>query len=141
MLVQLTIGAILVVVSAVMHIVALDLLGTRVRAIIAVHAVPLRSRMRLSILGFAVLGLFASHVAQIWVWAAVYMLIGEFEGLEIALYFSTATFTTLGYGDILLSTQWRLMASCEAAAGMLLFGLSTAFLFEVLREVLRRQRT
>lgn len=140
LLVQLSIGAVLVVISAVMHIAALDLLGTRVRAVIATHAVPLRSRIRLALLSFAALGLFASHVAQIWIWAAVYMVIGEFDSLEPALYFSTATFTTLGFGDVLVSVEWRLMASCEAAAGLLLFGLSTAFLFEVLREVLSQRR-
>jgi len=140
LLVQLSVGAIFVVVSAVMHIIVLDLLGTRVRAVIAVHSVPLRSRTRLTILSFAALGLFVSHIAQIWVWAVVYMMIGEFNSLEVALYFSTASFTTLGFGDILASSEWRLMASCEAAAGMLLFGLSTAFLFEVLREILSERR-
>ena len=140
MLVQLSVGAIFVVVSAVMHIIVLDLLATRVRAVIALHSVPLRSRTRLTILSFVALGLFVSHIAQIWVWAVVYMMIGEFDSLEVALYFSTASFTTLGFGDILASSEWRLMASCEAAAGMLLFGLSTAFLFEVLREILSKRR-
>lgn len=140
MLVQLSLGAILVVVGAVMHIAALDLLGTRVRAVIAAHAVPLRSRTRLYLLSFATLGLFLSHITQIWIWAVVYMVIGEFDSLEIAVYFSTASFTTLGYGDVVASAEWRLMASCEAAAGMLLFGLSTAFLFEALREVLSKRR-
>lgn len=140
LLTQLSVGAVFVVVSAVLHIAVLDLLGTRVRAFISAHATPLRGRMRLSVLCFATLGLFLSHIAQIWIWAVVYMLLGEFDDLETALYFSTATFTTLGFGDILASVEWRLMASCEAAAGMLLFGLSTAFLFEVLSEVLNKRR-
>ena len=137
---QLTLGAGLVVLSAILHIVALDLINHRVRLVTARHAVPLRASVRIPLLIFATLGTFLSHVAQIWLWAGFYLLAGEFEQLEPALYFSTVVFTTLGFGDIVVSPDWRLMASCEAAAGLLLFGLSTAFLFEVLREILRRHR-
>jgi hypothetical protein len=140
LLLQLTIGAVLVVISAVLHIVALDLINNKVRDVVALHAVPLRARIRIPLLIFASLGTFLSHVVQIWLWAVVYLVVGEFHALEPALYFSTVVFTTLGFGDILVSPEWRLMASCEAAAGLLLFGLSTAFLFEVLREILRRRR-
>jgi hypothetical protein len=139
-LVQLSLGAALVVVSAVMHIVALDLINHRVRSVVALHATPLRTRIRIPLLIFATLATFLSHVAQIWIWALFYLGLGEFDRLEPALYFSTVVFTTLGFGDIVVSPDWRLMASCEAAAGLLLFGLSTAFLFEVLREILRRRR-
>jgi hypothetical protein len=138
--VQLILGAVLAVLSAVLHIVALDQINRRVRTVAERHAVPLRTRVRLSLLTFATLGTFLSHVAQIWLWALVYLGLGEFDRLEPALYFSTVVFTTLGFGDIVVSPDWRLMASCEAASGLLLFGLSTAFLFEVLREVLPRRR-
>jgi predicted small integral membrane protein len=139
-LIQLLLGAALVVVSAVLHIVVLDLINHKVRSVAALHAVPLRARIRLPLLIFATLSTFLSHVAQIWLWAAFYLGLGEFDRLEPALYFSTVVFTTLGFGDIVVSADWRLMASCEAAAGLLLFGLSTAFLFEVLLEILRRRR-
>lgn len=140
MLVQLSLGAALVVVTAILHIVVLDLVNHRVRAVTALHPVPLRARIRLPLLIFATLSTFLSHVAQIWIWAWVYLVLGEFDRLEPALYFSTVVFTTLGFGDIVVSPDWRLMAACEAAAGLLMFGLSTAFLFEVLREILRRRR-
>jgi hypothetical protein len=139
-LVQLSLGAALVVVSAVLHIIALDLINHRVRAVVAVHPTPLRPRIRIPLLIFATLGTFLSHIGQIWLWALVYLALGEFDRLEPALYFSTVVFTTLGFGDVLSSPDWRLMAACEAASGLLLFGLSTAFLFEVLREILRRRR-
>jgi len=139
-IIQLTLGAALVVLSAVMHIVALDLIAQRIRSVTLRHAVPLRASIRLPLLMFATLSTFLSHVLQIWIWAGVYLVLGEFHALEPALYFSTVVFTTLGFGDIVVSPEWRLMAACEAAAGMMLFGLSTAFLFEVLREILRRHR-
>ena len=48
-----------------------------------------------------------------------------------ALYFSTTSFTTIGYGDVVLDRQWRLLGAIEGANGLLLFGWSTAFLFSV----------
>lgn len=140
MLVQLTLGALLVVLNAILHIVALDQINHHVRRVAERHAVPLPARVRLSLLTFATLGTFVSQVAQIWMWALVYLGLGEFDRLEPAVYFSTVVFTTLGFGDLVVSPDWRLMASCEAAGGLLLFGLSTAFLFEVLREILPPRR-
>jgi len=139
-LLQLSIGAILVVMNAILHVVALDMINHKVRSVVALHAVPLRTRIRIPLLIFATLATFVSHIAQIWLWAGCYLLFGEFRELEPALYFSAVVFSTLGFGDIVASQEWRLMASCEAAGGMILFGLSTAFLFEVLNEILRRRR-
>ena len=67
------------------------------------------------------------------------MLAGEFDTLEAALYFSTSAFTTLGMGDVVLSDEWRLMGSIEAANGFLLFGWSTAFIFEVMSQLYRKE--
>lgn len=138
MLFQLFIGGILVVFGTVLHIVALDRITTHLRAFTETHVGPLGTRLRLTLISLAALGIFVSHVVQIWVWAAVYLGLGEVPDMETALYFSTVVFTTLGFGDLLASPEWRLLASCEAAAGLLLFGVSTAVLFEVLREVGRR---
>ncbi len=140
MLVQLLIGAVLIVTGILGHVVALDLIESRVRVVVDAHAVPLRSRTRLSLLVFAALATFLSHIIQIWIWALVYIAAGEFDSIEPALYFSTVAFTTLGLGDIIVSDQWRLLASFEAAAGLFLFGLSTAFLYEMLREIWRREK-
>jgi len=140
LLVQLSLGGALVALSIAMHVAVLDFVAQRVRAVVDRHAIPLHSRLRLTLVTITVAATFTSHVAQIWVWALLYLALGEFQGLEPALYFSTVVFTTVGFGDIVASPEWRLLASCEAAAGMLLFGLSTAFLFEILREVLRRHR-
>ena len=86
-------------------------------------------------LSITVLGVFLAHVLEIWIWALVFLLTGEVTNIESALYFSTVTFTTVGYGDVILSEQWRLLGSIESANGMLLFGWSTAFIFEIMRYV------
>jgi hypothetical protein len=55
-----------------------------------------------------------------------------FDRLEPALYFSIVSFTTLGYGDIILGEDWRLLAGMTATNGLIMIGLFTAFLVEIL---------
>lgn len=86
-----------------------------------------------------VLWLMAGHSVGAWLWAATFKMVGAFEALEPALYFSLVTFTTLGYGDITLGPEWRLLAALAAANGLLVFGLSTAFLVEFLSRVSKAQ--
>jgi voltage-gated potassium channel len=83
----------------------------------------------------AVAALFAGHVVQIWLWALLFLALGEFATAVDAVYFSTVSFTTVGYGDVVLSPGARLLGAIEAANGMLLFGWSTALLFEIIRRV------
>jgi hypothetical protein len=77
--------------------------------------------------------------ASVWVWGVAYLKLGVFETLEEAVYFSLVSFTTLGFGDVLLRHDWRLLAGMEAANGFLNFGLLTALLIEGLRQVRRGQ--
>ena len=79
----------------------------------------------------------------VWVWAIAFLVIGVFVTVEEALYFSIVAFTTLGFGDIILPDEWRLLSGFIAMDGFILFGLSTAFLFEafnVLRTALNDAR-
>ncbi len=78
-----------------------------------------------------VLGLVMTHTVEIWLYAFAYFVIGSLPDFETALYFSTTSFTTLGYGDVVLDHHWRLFGAIEGANGLLLFGWSTAFLFSV----------
>jgi hypothetical protein len=83
-------------------------------------------------LGIALLALLGTAVAQIAVWATVFVLCGEFVDFETAFYHSSVNFTTLGYGDVIMSRQWRLLGPLEALNGSLMLGLSAAMLFTVL---------
>lgn len=69
----------------------------------------------------------------VWAWAALYMYLGLFDELEPALYFSVVSFTTVGFGDIVLEPGFRLYAGMTATHGLLIFGLFTAFLIEILK--------
>jgi hypothetical protein len=70
---------------------------------------------------------------QIWIWAIAFMLTGAVAGLEPALYFTTVSFTTLGFGDITLDPDWRLLSGITAANCFLSFGWSTAYMVELVR--------
>jgi voltage-gated potassium channel Kch len=80
---------------------------------------------------FVVLGLVAIHTVEIWLYAILYYGLGALAHFEEALYFSTTSFTTIGYGDVVLDRKWRLLGAIEGANGLILFGWSTAFLFSV----------
>jgi hypothetical protein len=80
--------------------------------------------------------LLALHLVEVLIWAIVYQLltpISVIGSLEQAYYFSLVTFTTLGYGDITLGPDWRILSGMEALNGVLLIGWTTAFLYAVLQ--------
>lgn len=87
---------------------------------------------QVSLLIFAVLGIVLLHTFEIWSYALVYLGLGAINAFEPALYFSTVSFTTLGYGDIVLEPRWRLLSAIEGANGLILFGWSTAFLISMM---------
>jgi voltage-gated potassium channel Kch len=86
---------------------------------------------------FSVLVIIGVHTVEAWTWAALYLYLGEFDALQNALYFSVVTATTLGYGDITLSPDWQILGTFEAMGGLILFGVSTAFLLELMRYLFR----
>ncbi len=80
---------------------------------------------------FVVLGLVGMHTVEIWFYAVAFLAVGALTGLEPALYFSTTSFSSLGYGDVVLTPSWRLSGAIEGVNGLLLIAWSTAFLFSV----------
>jgi hypothetical protein len=92
------------------------------------HEGPLRQA---SMILLVVFGIFALHTIQIWLYAVLYRVLGETQTFEQALYFSTVTFVSLGYGDVVLSPDWRVLSAIEGANGVILIAWSTAFLLTV----------
>jgi len=82
---------------------------------------------------------FVANVVGVWLWAVAFLWLDLFATLEAAVYFSFATLTTLGYGDVTLPKDWRVLSGICAANGLLLFGLSAAILFELFRRLHSRQ--
>ena len=77
-------------------------------------------------------GIMLLHLTQTSLWAAFYYAQGLFSDFETSLYFSMTSFTTIGYGDVLLPRRWRLLGVIEGISGVLLCGISTAFIFAVI---------
>ncbi len=87
----------------------------------------------------ATLWILAQYTAGVWLWAFAFVGLGVFDGLEPAVYFALVAFTTLGFGDVLLPLEWRLLSGMAAANGLLNIGLMTAILVEALRQIRRLQ--
>ena len=71
------------------------------------------------------------HLIEITVWALLYAWKGAMPDVQSALYFSAVTYTTTGYGDLVLPQEWRLVGAIEALTGILMCGWSTGFFFAV----------
>src|SRR5262249_44897254 len=83
----------------------------------------------------------ASLLVQVALWAWVFVLCGEFGDSRQAFYRSAVNYTTLGYGDVVMSERWRLLGPLEAANGVLMGGLAAAGLFTVLTRLAEGLRT
>ena len=75
------------------------------------------------------------HLIQIALWAVAFWRAGELPTLETAVYFSITTYTTVGYGDVVLGPDWRVLAGIEGLTGIILVGWSTAFVFAVVHRM------
>lgn len=75
-----------------------------------------------------VLGIFVVMAVEIWLWAVCQYALGAVPDFDTALYHSTTTFSTVGYGDVVPDEKWRLFAAMEGVNGFLLIGWSTAYL-------------
>ena len=82
-----------------------------------------------------VLFLLIPIILDVTLWATFYYVSGALPSFEEALYFSTVTFTTVGYGDIVLSREWRQLATFEAINGWIIFGWATALIMAVIQRL------
>ena len=98
----------------------------------------LRKAIMISIL---VIWLSLAVVLEVLLWALLYLfipVITELPDLETAFYFSMVTFTTLGFGDVVLTGHWRTLASIQAVNGVIIFGWTTALIFYFIQHLYQR---
>jgi len=86
----------------------------------------------LGIVVLAISFVFVAHLIEIAVWAVLFVICGEFQEFGFAYYHSAVNYTTLGYGDVIMSPSWKLLGPLEATDGALMFGVSTAMIFAVI---------
>lgn len=137
MLLNIAIAAFMMVATTVIHA------GGMVLAMRMIHSQEFRLKQReqqkhIYRIGGIVLLMFLVSVVEVLVWAATYLALNAVQGFERALYFSTVTFTTLGYGDIVIDERWRLLASFEATNGIIMFGWTTAIVVATVQHIYRK---
>jgi hypothetical protein len=132
MLKQIALGGAVSLLNIAIHalIVAWIILAARRAAVATMAQRPLRRLIVVT--GSTAAALMAGHVVEVGVWAVTYALAGVAQTTH-PLYFAFVNYTTLGYGDVVPADEWRLIGPITAMNGVLLFGLSTAVLFDVLR--------
>lgn len=131
LLTNLGLASMMVMLTVTLHFFGLLLL-TYVMSASRHHLRPHESVLRQAILLlFVILGIFALVTVHIWLYAALYLALGEMRDFETALYYSTTTFTAVGFGDVVVSPRWRVLSAIEAANGVILLAWSTAFLLSV----------
>jgi len=134
MMLNMAIAALLMVVTTAIHASGMLLV---VRVVLEKDAQSRyrKKQMHLFSVAGVVLLMFLVSVIEVLVWSATYLWLGALEGIEKATYFSMVTFTTLGYGEIVLEEQWRLLASFEAANGIIMFGWTTAIVLATVQRI------
>jgi hypothetical protein len=92
------------------------------------------------VLFLSLLGLFAGNLFQVGTWALLFLQLGEFDIYKTAFYHSLVNFTSLGYGDIVMSEKWRMLGGLEAANGVLMFALTGGTVLSVMTRVFNRHQ-
>ena len=90
------------------------------------------------VISTTLLVLFFGHLFQVAVWASLFLYLGEFEDFATAFYHSMVNFAALGYGDIVMSEQWRLLGALESSIGVLMFGLTAGIMIAVMTPLFSR---
>ncbi|MDH3740891.1 MAG: potassium channel family protein [Hyphomicrobiales bacterium] len=130
---QLFIGSIVIAATVAIHAEMLAIMTKNSPKLMQLSRAHLRRFSETGFITAGVLYILLALTIEVWIWAFVLMATGAVAGLEPAVYFSLVSFTTLGFGDITLSTEWRLMSALIGANGFLLFGWSTAYMVELIR--------
>lgn len=140
MLTQLALGSLLTLATIVIAAVSWWALESILRRMHTWAVRPPHGPKLMVVLSMSLVWTLGMMTLAVWVWAIALYALRIFIEFEASVYFALVAFTTLGFGDILLPIEWRLLGGLAAANGLLMFGLLTAILVEILRDMRLRQR-
>jgi hypothetical protein len=126
----------LIVITVIFHVLGLGIINQRI--IVLMRRMRLKHHFLLAfgpVMGLCTLWTTLLHALEAGMWAAVYLALHALSDGRLALLYSLSAMTTYGHESFDLAPHWQLMGSLEALNGMILFGLTTAFLFNMIREV------
>jgi hypothetical protein len=133
MIVQLALGTLIIVINAVLQAEMFSFYARRMEKLVLLLRYRFRRFANTATIVVGVLFVMLVHSLQVWIWAITFQGVGAFSALEPALYFSLVSFSTVGFGDITLGPDWRLLSALTAANGFISFGWSTAYMVELVR--------
>lgn len=144
MTLELLIATVMVLLTVGIHAIGLILLGHMIemadhRPDGTVRVSPLNPRGAWLTISL-VLGLFFIHGLEIWSYAFLFYLIGAVSDLREAIYFSTISYGSIGYGDSSIHPKWKLLGAIEGVNGAILLGWSIAFFVTMMEHLLPRTR-
>ena len=125
---NLLLGSLVISLTVLIHTLGLILISRLMGSLIAWFRLHRHNTGKTIAMISTVASLFMVHTVEIWTWAIVFVSTGAIGEFDTALYFSTVTFSTLGYGDVTLGADWRLLGALEGISGLILIGWSTAYL-------------
>ncbi|MBJ3764263.1 two pore domain potassium channel family protein [Maribius pontilimi] len=133
--VQILAGSAMILICAAIHILAA---GFAIRTLRRAQPFRDSATMRAAALSTSLLFLLLlfAHTVQIYLWALAFWVFGALTGYEAPIYFALVTYSTLGYGDITLAPEFRIFGAMASVCGVLMFGLTTAFLVGVFARIL-----
>jgi len=130
---QLLVGTVVIMINAVIQAELFSAFSLRLEKVILHLRRVFRRFTNTATIVVGVMFVMLVQTANVWVWAVSFYVMGVFIHFEPALYFSLVSYSTLGFGDIVLDEKWRLLSGMAAANGLLCFGWSTAYLVELVR--------
>jgi hypothetical protein len=133
MLIQLAIGTMVIIVNVIVQAEMYAAFNDKFEIIVKLLRRIFRRFANTAAIVTGALFVMLIQTVNVWIWAMVFYLGGAFADFEPALYFSLVSFSTVGFGDITLGHEWRLLSGLTAAAGFLSFGWSTAYMVELVR--------
>lgn len=135
---QFAVSTVLLVLSVAIHGLGLFSLSRLLRTEASVERLERLNPLSPRGAGFTlavVMAIVALHGIEIWTYALAYLAVGAIDTLENALYFSTISYSTVGYNDTHVARDWRLLGAFESILGMILLGWSTSFFFRLLGRI------
>ena len=136
MLDQFLVGAAVSVCNIAIHALVMAAV-VRIAQIAAAKGTSRQSLRLISVMTATVSVLMVAHASEVIVWSMAYAIVDAAPAGADLVYFAFVNYTTLGYGDVIPVQRWRLLGPMTAMNGVLLFGWSTAVIFEVLRRTMR----
>ena len=133
--VQIALGSAMILTCSAIEIAFAALAVTALKSRKPFHAkAPLK--LGLTALSLTFLLFLAAHTLHIYLWALAYWAVGALDGYETPIYFALVTYSTLGYGDVTLAPDFRIFGAMASVCGVLMFGMTTAFLVGVATRLL-----